>query len=463
MKRIQPGKRFKIWVLILFTKLKRRILKSEFIKSVIILFSGNIISNLLSFISIPLLSRIYNDVAFGNYALLISTSAIIIAISSLGLSSAIMIPKDENKSKKVFSIAYFSQLSITTLVIFVLILISPWYKIYTVNFNYCFSLILIYIYVVIFGLFGLLSVYVNRAKKNRVLFWNSLIHSIVLLLVTVPLGYIGLGAKGFMIGSIVGYLAANVQMLYNVNPFIKITLRDYILILKEFRQFIFFQFPSNLIGIISQQIPNQFFSARFGNAKLGNYAMSERALGTPIGLVAAPINTIYFRHSAQIVNNNAFSNLGDFTYRLITKILIFSFLPIVILIQYSEQIFTFFLGHSWSAVGEIVVILTIPYILMFCTKCISYCLVVINRQKINLYLTLFHLLLIISSLYLGLYFYGDFTHTLMLFSIANSIYYLVNLFVIFFYLKYNLLKFGLFILIYSSLLYLVILMLNCFV
>lgn len=428
---------------------KSKILESEFIKSVAVLFSGNIIANIISFASIPIISRLYSDEALGNYAILVSTASIISAISSLGLNSAIMLPIDDNKSRKIFTVAFIIQLTISSIIFFILVFFSPLYEIYTIDLNYLVSLFLVYIYTVVSGIFSLLSIYVNKLKKNRVLFWNVIINSSILLIITIPLGFLGFGSLGFMIAAILSFTIASLQMLYKVNPFTKInSFNELFKIISQYKKFIFYQFPSNLIGIFTLQIPNQIFSHRFGNALLGNYAMCERALGTPIRLVGGPINTIYFRHSAQIFNNNNHLQLSKFTYSLITKILIASLIPVLIIFNYSEVLFTFILGNSWSSVGEVAKILIVPYILMFCTTSISYCLVVIQKQDINFYLSLFQTLIITGSIYIGINLYGDFIGTLRIFAIGNSIFQLVTLIITFYYLKYHFKKF-----LYLSILY----------
>lgn len=435
-------------------KLWSNLSRSEFFKSVVVLFSGNLIANIISLISIPIISRVYSDEAFGDYAILISTAAVINGIASLGLSSAIMMPQNENEAKKVFMTSWFTQIVLASIITIIAFILSPILKIFSLPFSYLLSLTLIYIYIIVSGLSSLLSVYVNRLNLNKVLFWNVMINSLSLLFITIPLGILGLGGIGFMIAAILGYTIANIQMIMKVMPFTKeVSLNDIFRIYKEYKDFIFYQFPSNLLTIFTIQIPNQFLSSKFGNAALGNYAMCERALGIPIRLVAGPINTIYFRHSTQYINKG--NDLSSFTFKLISRVLILAFIPLLLVLTYAESLFSFILGQSWAEVGKIASILIVPYILMFCTTCISYCLVVLNRQKNNLYLSIFQFIIIVGSLYLGYEIFEDFTKTIMLFSIANSIFHLVTLLYTFHYLGSHLKKFIFFITIYSLAIYIV--------
>ncbi|MBV4191512.1 oligosaccharide flippase family protein [Bacteroides fragilis] len=433
-------------------RIKRKIDSSPFLKSVVVLFSGNVFANLISFLSIPILSRIYSDIAFGDYAIVISTAAIVNGISTLGLTSAIMIPVEENKAKSVFTTAWISHILVSTFCFVLALILLPVYSIYSITGSYSCSLLLMYLYVLLVGTFSLLSVYANRLRKNRILFWNAMINSLALLCLAIPFGLWGWGGTGFLMASTGGYLVANIQMLYHMNPFKKIAYRDCISVYKGFKDFVIYQFPSNLISTFTIQLPNQLFSAYFGNASLGGYAMCERILGVPMRLIGAPITTIYFRHSSECIREC--KDISGFTYILITRILILAFLPVLILFSCSEVLFTFILGDSWLLVGKIVSILIFPYVLLFCSNCVSYCLVVIGKQKINLYLSLLYLMLIVASVVSGFYIFSDFVSVVICFAVALIVFNLLNLLVIFYYLRKDFGRFVKFIGIYLLSIYL---------
>ena len=112
-------------------RIKRKIDSSPFLKSVVVLFSGNVFANLISLLSIPILSRIYSDIAFGDYAIVISTATIVNGISTLGLTSAIMIPVEENKAKSVFTTAWISHILVSTFCFVLALILLPVYSIYS--------------------------------------------------------------------------------------------------------------------------------------------------------------------------------------------------------------------------------------------------------------------------------------------------------------------------------------------
>ena len=434
----------------MFSSLKDRILKSDFLKSVAVLFSGNVIANFISFISIPIISRIYSEEAFGDYAIMTSTAAIIQGIVVLGLTSAIMVPKSNLEARRVFSVVFLIVLFLDTLFLGVLLIVSPSYRLYDISGSYTLSLGLLYFYIVSYGLFSILTVYVNKQKMNRVLFWNALINSLAMLFFTIPLGLLDYGCFGFLIAAIVGYLFADIQMIYHADPFIKVSLKDFTTVFKNYKDFIYFQYPANLLSTFSVQLPNQLFSNCYGNVQLGAYAMCERILGVPMRLIGAPINTVYFRHSTLLYNEG--KDLSSFTYKLVTRIFLVAFVPVVFFCFASERLFAFILGDSWYKVGIIVSILIVPYLFTFVSNCISYCLVVINKQRINLIIAMMQVSLIFSSICFGYWMDFSFTNTIKLFSIASVIVQLANLLLIFYFLEKHFIRFLRFIFCYSTLL-----------
>lgn len=426
----------------IFEKVKERVLQSDFLKSVSVLFSGNVIANAISFLSVPILSRIYSQADFGDYAIVTSVASILIISTAFGLTSAIMAPKDDDDSRKIITTAYITQsilISLFAIVLVILYLLFG-YRLYSFSGNYLLSIILLYIYSLIYSMFSFLSVFTNRQKKNRVLFWNALINSIALLVLTIPLGLIGLGGAGYIIAASCSYLVADAQMIYHTQPFIKIqlfkSLRE---LYSKYRDFILFQYPSNILGTFTVQLPNQMFSRFFGNASLGGYAMCERLLGVPMRLIGSPISTVYFRQASSYIKEN--KDLSDFTYRLITKVLWVSLVPVILVLLFAKPVLTFILGEEWTSVGDITTILIVPYVLSFCSSCVTYCLVVLDKQKINLYITAVQLALIASFTLFGYFLFHNFIRTLQFYAIALIVFHTFNLSVIFYHLHGHFFKF----------------------
>lgn len=417
-----------------------KIKSSAFWKSVVTLSMGQIIAQCINLFSVPIISRIYNKNAYGEFGILVSTATIIIGFIGLGLGSAIMIARDEREADKVFQVAFTLQLILATLIVIVLFLIWPFQKMFSTNLPYPTALIIMYSYIILTVLSSLLTVYINRLKLNQILFMNPLIGALSTLLLTLPLGMMGYDSVGLYIANITSLLLMNIHMLRKKNPFTKLMpFKEWIIIIKKLKAFILYQYPSNLLGTFTGQMPNQILARNYGNAALGDYAMCERVFGLPFALIATPIQTVYFRTVAQKHKDG--QDIAQLTFSLVTKLLLIAFVPIGILMIFGEGLFVFVLGEQWGTAGRLASILSLQYIFLFCYNCITYCRVTIGKQKINLYVSIMQIVMIVLSLVIGVTFFGTLVGTITCFAVCNTVFSIANITITFMCLKKYTLQF----------------------
>ena len=182
-----------------FDKLK----KNEFWSGVFKLSTGQLLGQAITLIATLVLSRIYTDADYGTYGIITSTASIIISVISLALSSAIMVAPDDDDSRRVFSVAYWCQLALLSIVIVGMIAIAPFKRFFDTQLPYSISVILMGLYIALNVLRTMTQVYINRLKMTNVLFWNSLINAACTVFVSIPLGILGGGFVGLLIAAII--------------------------------------------------------------------------------------------------------------------------------------------------------------------------------------------------------------------------------------------------------------------
>ncbi|MEG1559369.1 MAG: oligosaccharide flippase family protein [Clostridia bacterium] len=421
----------------MFKKINNLIAKikgNNFWKSVAALSSGQIIAQLINLFSVPIISRIYSKESYGDFGIIISTATIIIGFIGMGLGSAIMAPKTDEESEKVFRTSFSIQFVLSFVLCLGFLILMPYYQFFTSQIPYPVAILIMFVYINLTVLSSLMNIYINRLKMTKVLFLNPLIGALVTLLVTLPLGLLGLDAVGLYIASIISYTIINIHMLRKANPFTKKpSFAEMQYIIKKYRHFIIYQYPSNLMTAFTSQMPNQLLSSNFGNSALGDYSMCNKIFTMPISLIAAPIQTIYFRTVTQKYRDG--EDIADFTFSLITKLMLLSIIPIIILMAFGEPIFSFILGDQWRIAGKLASILALQYVFTFCNNCITYCRVTINKQKINLLVSLFQAIIIIISLIIGVSIFKTLIGTITCFAIASTVYNIIDIFISFRCLK----------------------------
>lgn len=434
----------------IFSSLWEKLRRSEFWKSVATLSAGQIIAQMINLISIPIISRIYSKDAYGEFGIVTSTAIIVIGFIGMGLGSAIMAPESDEESEKIFRTSFSIQVILAFIICNGMLLIMPFYRFFTSKIPYPAALLIMFTYIILTALSSLLNVYINRLKMNKVLFINPLITASSNVLLTLPLGLLGFDYIGLYAAGIVSLLIMNLQMLRRANPLKKMpSVSEALFVIKKYKDFVIYQYPSGLMGTFTTQMPNQILAKSFGNQALGDYAMCSRVFGMPSQLIATPIQTVYFRTVAQKYRSG--ENIADFTYSLISKILLVGIIPIILLMAFGKEIFAFVLGDKWGSAGTIAAILALQFLFIFCYSCITYCRVVIEKQKVNLYTTIFQFVIIIASLIMGIGVFKTLIGTITCFALANLIYNIVNIAITFYCLKKYAIRFLIFSIIYCIL------------
>lgn len=420
------------------------------LRSIYILVSGNIIGRLIALFTLPIVSRLYSLEDFGENSVIIATAGIIVNLGGLGLNSAVMAPSSDKESSIVFKVALYSSSSIYLFLLVFFLVLSPWYELVQTTLPYLLTCFLIFLLAFSSQLNSLLNIYVNRQGMNRVLFNNAIISAVSTLFITIPFGLMSFGVIGLVGAALISSLVCALQMIYYANPFKeKIIRSDFITIFKKYKDFIFYQYPSNFIGNFAALYPMRFFSSNFGNVKLGTYNMNDRILGIPLNFLAAPITTIYFRTASQ--QKNQLDQLARFTYRLIKNIMLVAIIPIIVLVLWGEELFGFVLGNQWSAAGKMASVLVIQYVFNFCSNSISYCRVALNRQKLNLWVTIIRLILTVISLFFGVYIYEDLFDIVVLFSISMTLFFIIDIALNFYAMQRYIVRFLIFSFVYALL------------
>ena len=115
-----------------FRIILNKIKSTSFLKSVFTLSSGVVIAQIINFIGMPFMGRIYSPAAIGDYQVIIANSTVISSVAALGLMTAFMIPKEDEESKGLCKLLTKSTLLISSAAIFALWLIQSRFKIFSI-------------------------------------------------------------------------------------------------------------------------------------------------------------------------------------------------------------------------------------------------------------------------------------------------------------------------------------------
>lgn len=411
----------------LFKGLRKRFSSSPFVKSVMTLSAGVVVSRSVSIFTTPVISRIYTPEIIGDLSIITSYSSIISVIVCLGLMSAIMIPKDDDEAKGLCRLLTYCIIGFTTIILAGVLLVSGRWKLFNVSISYILACNILWLHSILHNISAVCYGYVNRQKMYRVLFWNPTIGTVSNAVISIGLGLLHCGLWGYATGLLMSSFLVLVHMLRQVNPYKGKISADYspLKVLKKHKDFPLYQYPANIIGTFSNQLPVQLISRFFGNVILGSYSMCLSILAIPSQFLATPVNRVYFQEASSRYNNGI--DIGGFTFKILEKNIKIAFIPISLLIILGKPLFEFVLGANWSQAGSFTAILGVYQLVLFCSSCLSGNYVIIGKQKINLYFSIANIALTLFAFVGGYKMFHDIYSVLIFYSITGSLYKLFDM------------------------------------
>lgn len=415
------------------------ILKSDFIKNIATLISGNIIGYGINLITLPIISRVYTQSELGGYDLIVSSAGIFLTILQLSLMLVIMIPKEDYQAAVISRIIwYFTLIGSFLSVVFLIVLsfMPSGFQLFEVNISYPYGLLLFGCYLVFYNLQNIYYAFSNRKKLYSVLFWNPILMAAANGILSIGFGLCGKGIAGYLFGTIASYAIAILHMKRYVQPFLgKFNFEEIKKTLFVYRAYPLVQLPAALVASIAIQIPAQFLGRMFSTAVLGGYTMACKILSVPVALLASPVNRVYYRSLVEKLEKQ--ENAGEFAFSLLKHNILLAVVPVGILMIFGDWIAGFVLGKGWEISGIYILIMGMMYLLKYCSTCMSGTFVAVGMQKLSFKFSLFTLLLF--SVWGGITYWADLSamEAIILYTIFASAQELLNLLLCMYCLKFS--------------------------
>lgn len=394
-------------------------------------FSGNVFGIVLSLIFAPIMSRIYPPESYGTFAVYTAIIGNIGAFSLLNYNIAFLIPKDEEKFHNLLRITFALTLIFSALVFITTILFS--YKIIELfnlknigSFIYLLGPVLL-----LAGTGAILGQWLTRLKEFKKITVVNSSTNLVTRILTISLGYFSKGnVYGFIIGDFLGkaltdLLLLNRQLWITIKSLIvKFKLNEVINTAKEFKKYPLFVLPGEYINMFSGQMPIYLISIYFGNKELGYFAFASSMLGMPMGLLAGAVRPVFFQKATSVYNEDN-KRLGEITSDLFKYLFVIGIIPFSVLTVFGDVIFAFVFGSQWTQAGIFAGILGYYYIFQLISSPISSILWVLKKEKAFFLFQVFLFFTRLISLSIGIFIFNNLITTLILFSIANTLNYLL--------------------------------------
>ena len=405
-------------------------MSASFGANVLKLLSSKIATQTISFITAPIIARIFLPEHFGTVQLFSSISGVIVVISCLCYEFSIPLGRDKNEVMASFIISVISALAIT-LVSFILVLIlkakvAIWLKSPELE-TFLWFLPLT---VLLGGVGTAIRSYASRSGKFGAMAWADFGSVSGSIFITIPFGLIfGASAKFLFIGQITGMiLSILILFIFLSREFLSeartanLSLGYIWEVARYHKKFPIYDTWGGLFNSISMQLPPIILGAYFSTTVVGYYSLGNRFVGLPMALLGGSIAQVFFPSAAKEYNETGkLTNIVSNTFKRLVQIGVF---PFMILGYFGGPLFGFVFGENWLEAGIYTQILSIYVIFQFISSPLSTVFSIFKRQGTCSLLTLSQLINRMVVLIIFAQF-GIARNCLIAYSVVSSIFYIL--------------------------------------
>jgi O-antigen/teichoic acid export membrane protein len=376
---------------------------SSFARSVVTLASGTGIAQLLLVFAAPVLTRLYTPSDYGVLAVYSSTLTVLLVLASLRYESAIPLPEEDEVAGSVLALTFVILLAMAALVSVVVWLAGDAF-VSAVNV----PALRPYRWLIPLGFIGAgtyqaLSYWAIRRREFGRVARTRLSQGAGQVIAQVALGVAGAGAPGLLIGDVIGRVAGGgglALFALRERPHARVTRASLLAVAARYRRFPLLTTWAGLLNIGSLQLPSILFSAGFGAAAAGLYALSFNMLVLPTMLVGQAVGQVFLSRAATYAREP--ERLRQLTER--TALALFACgLPVFgMVVLGGPQLFATVMGSQWEQAGRYAQVLAPWFIVWLVSNPLSGLLSVREWQGSALAFTAFEFGLRLGALLIGI-------------------------------------------------------------
>lgn len=378
----------------------QKLLKNNFVKSVVLISGGTAFAQLVTMISSPIITRIYTPTEYGVLTLFNSILVVFAMVGSLKYEMIIPIVDDEEESVNSIALSFIVLIIFVTFSIILFIFCGD--KILSIfgaeslkNYWY-----LIPVGVLLIQSYRILTQYAYRHQNFKAITRTTAIQSLVGNLSKVLTGIMGFGSLGLLSSRIVsesmGLTTLSIPLLKSKFLFKKISFSKMKWLAKRYIRFPLYQFPSTLIGQLGINLPVFFLAFIYESKIVGAFGLANSVVRMPMNLIGSSVSNVFYAEAARIgkVNPERLKVLSD---KLLRKLLLIGAFPLITFLLFGPLLFVFVYGDSWESAGVFARILSVLVYFNFIFSPVSRVYEVLEKQAQILILNIARIIVILTT------------------------------------------------------------------
>jgi O-antigen/teichoic acid export membrane protein len=400
---------------------------SNLLKNSGLISAAALVASVITFLCLPILTRIYEPQQFEDLGVFTSFVAIASSISCLRLNIAIPITKRRKEFYALILLSMMSSIFITiflSLVFFSIILMPINVDDYSIGNSSIFLFSL-----ACFGMsFHNISLAIASRKK---LFTSLAVSKISRSFVSngCQITLVNIFSNGLIIGYTVFCFAGFLSLLRKTYIHFLVSFKTSYLCLKKtlkgYIDYPLFSVPEVLFFNLGTQLPLVMIAIYTDNSQAGYFFLALRLMSVPMMLLGQSISSVYLAYAPKARN---ILDLQKLTFGTIKKLFFYAAIPLIGFGLAAPLYVALIFGEQWQEVGYYTALLSFGSALQLAISPVAVSLHILKKQKLAMLVQMLLCTLRLIPLWLVLA-YSD-QYYIETFALFNALSYLILFFVI---------------------------------
>lgn len=356
------------------------------IRSIFTVLSGSLVAQIIALSALPFLTRLYDAEAFGKYQIYFSSLSILLMVVAFRYEVALLSARRSKHFENLLKVTLRICLVVSLVVALVMLtgreaIIRNYPELSGVLYVLPFAML-------IGGIFQMLTYLPIRNRDYRLIANSKISQSVSYAGAGLAFAFFPIATLGLVFADMMGRAIAGWAILRGTPGGLsllssKIAPKAMKLSLYRFRKYPFITFPGTLLSaLVGAMIPIALFGM-FGLAVTGQYALVERFILLPVGIIAAAIAHVF---TGEFAAQSRTSKLGlNQTFRrTVLWLATLAIIPGIFGYLAAPWLVPLLFGPQWVLAGQLCAVAVPIAFTSFVVGPVNMALIVCNRQKVQL-------------------------------------------------------------------------------
>lgn len=376
-----------------------------FLKAVSVLVGGTAFAQLIGFLCLPILTRLYTPEDYSILGVYVAIVSILAVISCLRFDIAIPIPENEGDGKALLLLSLLSNTIFSIFLYLVLFISYPYIQQYKIIHQLSHWIWLVPLGVFVSGFYSALQYWATRHKRFKDIAKTRMTQAIAGNTASMAGGMLSVGFGGLILGQFLNFSGGLIKLATSAKKDLKriqgSPLKTTFTKFSNFPKYSTFEALANVSAI---QLPLILLASYLIGPTVGYLMLAMKVLGVPMGLIGSAFSQVYLAHANKYLESG---QLYSYTKKIILKIFKITVVPFLLLALISPYVFVYIFGENWSNVGFYIVAMLPWYFMQILSSPVSMSLHIIGEQKKALVIQLIGFIIRVVGLFLVANFFVD--------------------------------------------------------